>query len=237
MKKIAKNIMIQGTSSHVGKSILVAALCRIFKNRGFRVAPFKAQNMALNSSVTGDGGEIGRAQALQAEAAGITLTVDLNPILLKPSNDSLSQVVIHGKVFGVMSAREYHGFKKDAMKFVLESYQRLANSHDIIVIEGAGSPAEVNLRENDIANMGVAEAVKSPVLIAGDIDRGGVFASIVGTMELLTEKEKKDGKRFHNKQVQGGPGSSGPRARVSCRTYGASCARGCAVCERYRSPG
>jgi len=210
MKKSAKNIMIQGTSSHVGKTVLVAALCRIFKNRGFRVAPFKAQNMALNSSVTGDGGEIGRAQALQAEAAGITPTVDLNPILLKPSGDSLSQIIIHGKVFGVMSAREYHGFKKKAMKFVLESYERLASVYDIIVIEGAGSPAEVNLRENDIANMGVAEATKSPVIIAGDIDRGGVFASIVGTMELLTEKEKDMVKGFIINKFRGDIGLLAP---------------------------
>ncbi len=210
MKKSAKNIMIQGTSSHVGKTVLVAAFCRIFKNRGLRVAPFKAQNMALNSSVTGDGGEIGRAQALQAEAAGITPTVDLNPILLKPSGDSLSQIIIHGKVFGVMSAREYHGFKKEAMGFVLESYQRLANAYDIIVIEGAGSPAEVNLRENDIANMGVAAATKSPVLLAGDIDRGGVFASIVGTMELLTEKEKDMVKGFIINKFRGDIGLLAP---------------------------
>ncbi len=220
MKKMAKNIMIQGTSSHVGKTILVAALCRIFKNRGFRVAPFKAQNMALNSSVTVDGGEIGRAQALQAEAAGIAPTVDLNPILLKPSNDSLSQVIIHGKVFGVMSAREYHGFKKDAMKFVLESYQRLANAYDIIVIEGAGSPAEVNLRENDIANMGVAEATSCPVLIAGDIDRGGVFASIVGTMELLTEKEKKMVKGFIINKFRGDLGLLAPGLEFLARRTG-----------------
>jgi adenosylcobyric acid synthase len=210
MKKSAKNIMIQGTSSHVGKTVLVAALCRIFKNRGFRVAPFKAQNMALNSSVTGDGGEIGRAQALQAEAAGITPTVDLNPILLKPSGDSLSQIIIHGKVFAVMSAREYHGFKKEAMAFVLESYERLSKANDIIVIEGAGSPAEVNLRENDIANMGVAAATKSPVLLAGDIDRGGVLASIVGTMELLTEKEKDMVKGFIINKFRGDIGLLAP---------------------------
>ncbi len=196
MKKRAKPVMVQGTSSHVGKSLLTAALCRIFNSRGFSVAPFKAQNMALNSSVASDGGEIGRAQAFQAEAAGVSPTVDMNPILLKPSNDSLSQVIIHGKVFGVMSAREYHGFKKEAKRFVLESYLRLAGEYDIVVIEGAGSPAEVNLRENDIANMGIAEMAESPVLMVGDIDRGGVFASIVGTMELLTEKERERVKGF-----------------------------------------
>ncbi len=196
MEKMAKNIMIQGTSSHVGKTVLTAALCRIFKSRGFRVAPFKAQNMALNSSVTVDGGEIGRAQSLQAEAAGIAPTVDLNPILLKPTGDCLAQVIVHGKVFAVMSAREYHGFKKEAMRYVLDSYMRLARAYDIIVVEGAGSPAEVNLRENDIANMGFAEAAGCPVLIAGDIDKGGVFASIVGTMELLAGNEREMDKGF-----------------------------------------
>lgn len=188
--------MVQGTSSHVGKSILTAALCRILRDRGFKVAPFKAQNMALNSSVTADGSEIGRAQAFQAEAAGVPPTFDMNPILLKPTGDSLSQVIIHGKVVGVMSARQYHAFKQEAKKFVLESYSRLAENYDVIVIEGAGSPAEINLRENDIANMGVAELVDSPVILAGDIDRGGVFASIVGTMELLTEDERERVKGF-----------------------------------------
>ncbi|MBI5587645.1 MAG: cobyric acid synthase [Deltaproteobacteria bacterium] len=186
----ARPIMIQGTGSHVGKSVLTAALLRLFNDAGLRAAPFKAQNMALNSHVTADGGEIGRAQAFQAFCARLSPTVDMNPILLKPTGDSLSQVIIHGRVYGVMSAREYHGFKKEVRKFVLESYLRLASEYDVIVIEGAGSPAEVNLRENDIANMGVAELVDSPVVLVGDIDRGGVFASIVGTMELLTEPER-----------------------------------------------
>jgi len=184
------NIMLQGTSSHVGKSVLTAALIRCLKNRGFRVAPFKAQNMALNSAVAQDGGEIGRAQAMQAEAAGLAPSVHMNPILLKPTGDSQSQVIIQGRVFATMSAREYHAFKKEALKYVLESYSKLAETNDIIVIEGAGSPAEVNLRENDIANMGIAEAVESPVLLIGDIDRGGVFASIVGTLELLEYDER-----------------------------------------------
>ncbi|MBI3398988.1 MAG: cobyric acid synthase [Deltaproteobacteria bacterium] len=188
--------MLQGTASHVGKSILVAALCRIFKEQGLKVAPFKAQNMALNSFVTKDGGEIGRAQAFQAEAAGIEPTVDMNPILLKPTSDMGSQVIIHGKVYGNMKAAEYHKFKKEAAQYVLESYRRLAEENDVIMIEGAGSPAEINLRENDIANMGLAEMVGAPVILIGDIDRGGVFASLVGTMELLSSSERKRLKGF-----------------------------------------
>lgn len=188
--------MIQGTGSHVGKSVITAALLRLLSDRGLKVAPFKAQNMALNSHVTADGGEIGRAQAFQAFSARVLPTVDMNPILLKPTGDSVSQVIIHGKVYGAMSAVEYHAFKKEARKFVMESYLRLADRYDVIVIEGAGSPAEVNLRENDIANMGVAELIDSPVILVGDIDRGGVFASIVGTMELLTGPERERVKGF-----------------------------------------
>lgn len=182
--------MVQGTSSHVGKSILTAAFCRILSQMGLKVAPFKAQNMALNSHVTADGGEIGRAQALQAEAAGIEPSVDMNPVLLKPLGDARSQVIVHGRVFGVMTAAEYHVFKKEAASYVMESYSRLAAANDVVVIEGAGSPAEINLRDNDIANMGVAEMVDSPVVVVGDIDRGGVFASFVGTLELLSEPER-----------------------------------------------
>ena len=187
----ARSIMLQGTASHVGKSILTAALCRIFREDGLKVAPFKAQNMALNSFVTLDGGEIGRAQAFQAEAAGIEPSIDMNPILLKPTSDMGAQVIIHGRVYGNMSAREYHRFKKEAKKYVMESYSRLSEKNDVIVIEGAGSPAEINLRENDIANMGLAEMVDAPVILIGDIDRGGVFASLIGTMELLTSPERK----------------------------------------------
>lgn len=194
--KKALPIMVQGTSSHVGKSILTAALCRVLKDRGFNPAPFKAQNMALNSFITTDGGEIGRAQAFQAEAAGILPSADMNPILLKPSADSVSQVIIQGRVRGVMSAREYHVFKKEAKRFVLDSYSRLSQKHDVIIIEGAGSPAEINLRENDLANMGIAEMADSPVVLVGDIDRGGVFASLVGTLELLTEDERARVKGF-----------------------------------------
>jgi adenosylcobyric acid synthase len=182
--------MVQGTGSHVGKSVVTAALCRIFKEMGLMVAPFKSQNMALNSFVTPDGGEIGRAQAFQAEAAGIEPTVDMNPILLKPSGDSVSQVIVRGRVFRSMSAVEYHAFKREALSIALESFNRLANEHDVVVIEGAGSPAEINLRENDVANMGLAEAIGAPVVLVADIDRGGVFASLVGTLELLSQSER-----------------------------------------------
>lgn len=194
--KKARSLMVQGTGSHVGKSILCAAILRILRENGLKVAPFKAQNMALNSAVTPDGGEIGRAQFVQAQAAGVVPSVDMNPILLKPTGDAVSQVIIHGKVFASMGAVEYHAFKKEAARFVMESYERLASKYDVIVIEGAGSPAEVNLRENDIANMGVAELTDSPVVIAGDIDRGGVFASLVGTMELLSPAERARVKGF-----------------------------------------
>lgn len=193
---MVKNIMLQGTGSHVGKSILTAALLRCLKDRGFKAAPFKAQNMALNSAVSSDGGEIGRAQAFQAEAAGIASTVHMNPVLLKPTGEARSQVVINGKVHSVMSAAEYHRFKPEAMKYVLESYRELATRFDVIVIEGAGSPAEINLREGDIANMGIAEAVDCPVVLVGDIDRGGVFASLVGTLELLSGPERERIKGF-----------------------------------------
>lgn len=183
--------MVQGTASHVGKSLLTAALCRILRERGLSVAPFKAQNMALNSFVTADGGEIGRAQAFQAEAAGIAPTVDMNPVLLKPSGESRSQVIIHGRVHSVMSARDYQGFRREAARYVLESYERLAGRYDAVVIEGAGSPAEINLRDGDIANMGMAAMADSPVVLVGDIDRGGVFAAFVGTLELLEPAERR----------------------------------------------
>jgi len=194
--KKAAPLMLQGTGSHVGKSVLTAALCRIFRDMGFKTAPFKAQNMALNSFVTSDGREIGRAQAFQAEAAGVKPTSDMNPVLLKPTGDSVSQVIVHGRVHSSMSATEYHRFKKEAAGFVMESYGRLSSLYDVIVIEGAGSPAEVNLREGDIANMGMAGMIDSPVLLVGDIDRGGVLASIVGTMELLAPWERELVKGF-----------------------------------------
>lgn len=191
MEKRAKHIMIQGTSSNVGKSLLTAALCRIFHQDGWKVAPFKAQNMALNSFVTISGGEIGRATAVQAEAAGVEPTVDMNPILLKPTGNACSQVIVQGKAIGNLSAREYHeqyGLK--AFVKVAESLNRLEAEYDLLVIEGAGSPAEVNLKANDIVNMRIARHTKSPVLLVADIDRGGALASVVGTLELLDEEER-----------------------------------------------
>src|SRR3989337_790140 len=165
---MAKAIMVQGTGSHVGKSIITAGLCRIFKNMGYRVAPFKAQNMALNSAVAKEGGEIGRAQAIQAEACGIEPSIHMNPILLKPNSDMGSQVIIHGKVVGNMKAREYYAYKSKAWEAVCKSYDLLSAEFDLIVIEGAGSPAEVNLKENDIVNMKVAEMANAPVLLRSE---------------------------------------------------------------------
>ncbi|MDD5945556.1 MAG: cobyric acid synthase [Clostridia bacterium] len=188
---MAKAIMIQGTMSNVGKSFLAAALCRIFTQDGYKAAPFKSQNMALNSYITLDGKEMGRAQVMQAEAAGIEPDVCMNPILLKPTNDTGSQVIVMGKPIGNMNAMEYYKRKREFIPYITEAYNKLAKNNDIIVIEGAGSPAEINLKENDIVNMGLAKMVSAPVILAGDIDRGGVFAQIVGTMELLNEDEKK----------------------------------------------
>lgn len=182
--------MIQGTTSDAGKTTLVAALCRILKNRGVSVVPFKPQNMALNSAVTINGGEIGRAQALQAQAAGLQPHTDMNPILIKPTSDTRAQIIIHGKAVSDMDAKVYHDYKTQAMNAVLESYRRLQKQYDVIVVEGAGSPAEINLRDRDIANMGFAEAVDCPVIIIADIDRGGVFAHLVGTLDLLSLSEQ-----------------------------------------------
>ncbi len=186
----AKCIMIQGTMSGVGKSLLAAALCRILRQDGKRAAPFKSQNMALNSFVTADGLEMGRAQAMQAEAAGIAPDVRMNPILLKPSSDTGSQVILNGRVLGQMPARAYFQKKRELLPEVLRAYRSLAEEYDIIVIEGAGSPAEINLRADDIVNMGLASAVDAPVLLVGDIDRGGVFAQLYGTVALLSPGER-----------------------------------------------
>ncbi len=191
-----KTLMIQGTTSDAGKSTVVAGLCRVLVNRGFKVAPFKPQNMALNSAVTEDGGEIGRAQALQAIAANIAPRVDFNPILLKPNSDTGAQVIVHGKALSNMEASSYHDYKKVAMNAVVESHIRLANEFDVLMVEGAGSPAEINLRQHDIANMGYAEKVDCPVILVADIDRGGVFAHLVGTLELLSESEQARVKGF-----------------------------------------
>jgi len=186
----AKCIMVQGTGSSVGKSWLVTGLCRVFKQDGFRVVPFKSQNMALNSYVTKDGLEMGRAQAVQAEACGVEPSVLMNPVLLKPHTDKDSQVIVKGKSFGCLSAIDYHDYKTKLLAVVKECYDELARDNDIIVIEGAGSPAEINLRDRDIVNMGLAELVDAPVVLVGDIDRGGAFAALVGTLILLSEEER-----------------------------------------------
>ena len=188
---MAKTIMIQGTMSNAGKSLLAAGLCRIFHQDGYRVAPFKSQNMALNSFITSEGLEMGRAQVMQAEAAGIEPSVLMNPILLKPTNDVGSQVIVNGEVLGTMSARDYFKYKKKLVPDIMKAFHKLAEENDIIVIEGAGSPAEINLKSEDIVNMGMAKMAKAPVLLAGDIDRGGVFAQLYGTVELLEEDERK----------------------------------------------
>lgn len=188
---MSKVLMVQGTMSNAGKSMLVAGLCRIFHQDGYRVAPFKSQNMALNSFITKEGLEMGRAQVMQAEAAGIEPLVCMNPILLKPTDDMGSQVIVNGTPLGNMSAREYFAYKTKLIPDIKKAFQKLEQAADIIVIEGAGSPAEINLKQNDIVNMGMAELVDAPVLLVGDIDRGGVFAQLIGTLMLLEAEEKK----------------------------------------------
>ncbi|MBB5227132.1 cobyric acid synthase [Treponema ruminis] len=192
----ANSLMVQGTMSNAGKSFLVAGLCRIFKQDGFSVAPFKSQNMALNSFVTNEGLEMGRAQVMQAEAAGVEPSVLMNPILLKPNSDTGSQVIVNGEVLGDMAAKEYFAFKKNLVPHIMKAYNQLASENQVIVLEGAGSPAEINLKENDIVNMGMAAMADSPVILVADIDRGGVFAQILGTIELLTPEERKRVKGF-----------------------------------------
>lgn len=183
-------LMVQGCTSDAGKSTLVAALCRWLHREGVRVAPFKPQNMALNSAVTADGGEIGRAQAVQAQACGLAPHTDFNPVLLKPNSDTGAQVIVHGRAVANLDARAYHDYKRIAREAVLASHARLCDRFDAVIVEGAGSPAEINLRANDIANMGYAEAVDCPVILVADIDRGGVFAHLVGTLTLLSDSER-----------------------------------------------
>ncbi len=189
-------LMVQGTTSDAGKSTLVTALCRWLRRQGVAVVPFKPQNMALNSAVTADGGEIGRAQAVQAQACHLAPHTDMNPVLLKPNSDTGAQVIIHGRAVTSMNAVAYHDYKRVALQAVLESHQRLSAQYPVVMVEGAGSPAEINLRANDIANMGFAEAVDCPVILIADIDRGGVFAHLVGTLELLCESERARVKGF-----------------------------------------
>ena len=189
-------LMVQGTTSDAGKSTLVTALCRWLTREGVRVVPFKPQNMALNSAVTAEGGEIGRAQAVQAQAAGLAPHTDMNPVLLKPNSDTGAQVIIHGRAVTSMNAVAYHDYKAIAMQAVLASHQRLSAEYPVVMVEGAGSPAEINLRAGDIANMGFAEAVDCPVILIADINRGGVFAHLVGTLELLSETEQARVKGF-----------------------------------------
>ena len=183
-------LMLQGTGSDVGKSLIVAGLCRVFANRGLRVRPFKPQNMSNNAAVTVEGGEIGRAQALQARAARTPLSVHMNPVLLKPQSEFGAQVVVQGRVIGNATAQDYHELKSDLMRYVLESFSKIGSEADLVLVEGAGSPAEINLRAGDIANMGFAEEARVPVVLVGDIDRGGVIASIFGTFELLQHHER-----------------------------------------------
>lgn len=193
---IKGTLMVQGTTSDAGKSALVTALCRWLRREGVSVAPFKPQNMALNSAVTADGGEIGRAQALQAQACGLPTHTDMNPVLLKPNSDVGAQVIIHGKAIGTMDAVAYHQYKRISKQAVMESHARLSEQYQAVIVEGAGSPAEINLRENDIANMGFAESADCPVIIVADIDRGGVFAHLYGTLALLSESEQARVKGF-----------------------------------------
>ncbi|MCM1111736.1 MAG: cobyric acid synthase [Muribaculum sp.] len=202
---MAKVIMVQGTMSGAGKSLLTAGLCRIMKRDGYSVAPFKSQNMALNSFITEEGLEMGRAQVMQAEAAGIKPSVCMNPVLLKPTDHTGSQVIVNGRVLGNMSAREYFAYKRRLIPDILRAFRELEKAAEIIVIEGAGSPAEINLRENDIVNMGLAELVDAPVLLVGDIDRGGVFAQLLGTLMLLEKEERERVKGLIINKFRGDP--------------------------------
>ncbi len=220
----ARAVMVLGTGSHVGKSLLTAALCRIFAQQGYSVAPFKSQNMSLNSAATIEGLEIGRAQALQAEAAGIAPSVHMNPILIKPSGDCSSQVVVRGKIWGQISAADYHQRRvEELMPIVRESYQTLASSSQVIILEGAGSPAEINLKEHDIVNMRMAEMADARCLLVGDIDRGGVFASLLGTVELLDSLERDRIRGFSINKFRGDLSLLEPGVRMMEQRLGKPC--------------
>ncbi len=218
-------LMIQGTGSNVGKSLLVTGLCRAFARRGLKVRPFKPQNMSNNAAVTADAGEIGRAQALQARACGVPPSVHMNPVLLKPQTEIGAQVIVHGRIFATCAARDYARLKPDLMPYVLESFELLSQGADLILAEGAGSPAEVNLREHDIANMGFAEAADMPVVLVGDVDRGGVIAALVGTHALLEPAERARLKGYIINKFRGDPSlfdDAHPiiAARTGMRSYG-----------------
>ena len=220
----ARAIMVLGTSSHVGKSLLAAAMCRIFAQHGYRVAPFKSQNMSLNSAATIEGLEIGRAQALQAEAAGVAPSVDMNPILIKPSGDSSSQVVVRGKIWGRVTAADYHLRRvEELLPVVRQSYETLASQYEVIVLEGAGSPAEINLKKHDIANMKMAEMADAACLLVGDIDRGGVFASLLGTLELLDVQERGRIRGFAINKFRGDASLLEPGVRMIEERVGKQC--------------
>jgi len=210
----AKTLMIQGTMSNAGKSLITAGLCRIFASEGYRTAPFKAQNMALNSYITGENLEMGRAQAVQAEAAGVEPSVLMNPVLLKPTSDRGSQIIVNGEVYASMEAKDYHTKKKELIPAVKKAYHTLAEQNDVIVIEGAGSPAEINLRENDFVNMGMAEIADAPVILVGDIDRGGVFAQLYGTVELLEPQERERIRGFVINKFRGDPSILEPGLKI-----------------------
>src|SRR3954470_14353877 len=202
---MTRALMLQGTGSDVGKSLLVAGLARAFTRRGLKVRPFKPQNMSNNAAVTREGGEIGRAQALQARACRLPPATDMNPVLLKPQGETGAQLVVRGELRGTVAARDYHRLKPRLLPEVLESFHRLAREADIVVVEGAGSPAEMNLREGDIANMGFAEAADLPVLLVGDVERGGVLASLVGTHALLPPTERARIKGYVVNKFRGDP--------------------------------
>lgn len=220
----ARAVMVLGTSSHAGKSLLTAALCRIFARQGYRVAPFKSQNMSLNSAATAEGLEIGRAQALQAEAAGIAPSVHMNPVLLKPAGRMTSQVIVHGRIWGRLSASEYHQRRvEELMPLVVESYRKLADENDVIVLEGAGSPAEINLKQHDIVNMRMAEMADAACLLVGDIDRGGVFASLLGTVELLEPEERARIRGFVINKFRGDVSLLAPGIRMMEERIGKPC--------------